>query len=196
MSLTTQFVTILTMLAGGMFVGASVDTFERFFHNRNKKSLLEIIYQLLFWLIQAAFLFYILYLANYGELRVYVFVALACGYASYRALFQNLYLKALEVIIRVVSAILRTLKKIIYHLVIWPIKSMIFLIFSLLIVVYKILLKGIILLFLVVFYPIKLVFRLIWRLVPKNMKNYLRHLAGFLDKIKNTMSKWKKRFNK
>ncbi|KHE72193.1 spore cortex biosynthesis protein YabQ [Halobacillus sp. BBL2006] len=196
MTLTTQFITILTMLAGGAFVGASLDTFERFFHNRNKKSWLEIIYQLLFWLFQAAFLFYILYLANYGELRVYVFVALVCGYASYRALFQNLYLKALEVGIRVGTAILRTVKKIIYHLVIWPIKSMIFLIFSLLIGVYKILLKGIILLFVVVFYPIKLILRLIWRLVPKNMKNYLRDLAGFLDKIKNTMSNWKKRFKK
>ncbi|CDQ21787.1 spore cortex biosynthesis protein YabQ [Halobacillus karajensis] len=196
MTLTTQFITILSMIGGGVFVGASMDTFERFFHKRKKKSWLEVIYQLGFWLIQAAFLFYLLYLANYGELRVYVFVAIVCGFAAYRALFQNLYLKTLEMWIRIVVSVIRFIKKTGYYLIFLPAKTIIFLIISLLLGVYKILLKGIILLFLVAFYPIRLAFRIIWRLLPKNMKIYLRHLAGFLDKMKNTMNKWMKRIKK
>ncbi|SFK57387.1 spore cortex biosynthesis protein YabQ [Halobacillus dabanensis] len=195
MTLTTQFITILSMIGGGMFVGASLDTFERFFHKR-KRSWLEAVYQLSFWLFQAAFLFYLLYLANYGELRVYVFVAILCGYAAYRALFQNFYLNTLERMISIGLAIIRFFKKTIYYLIFVPAKSIIFLIISLLLGVYKILLKGIIILFLVVFYPIRIVFQLIWRLLPKNMKNYLRHLAGFLGKIKNTMNNWFKRIKK
>ncbi|GEN55335.1 spore cortex biosynthesis protein YabQ [Halobacillus faecis] len=178
-----------------MFVGASLDTFERFFGKR-KRGWLEIIYQLSFWLIQASFLFYLLYLANYGELRVYVFVAIVCGFAAYRALFQQLYLKTLEMWIRISMAVFRFLKKTVYYLIFIPSKSIIFLIISLLLGVYKILLKGIIILFLVVFYPIRLIFRIIWRLLPKNMKKYLRDLAGFLDKMKNTMNNWMKRIKK
>ncbi|MGR9047959.1 spore cortex biosynthesis protein YabQ [Halobacillus faecis] len=195
MTLTTQFITIVAMIGGGMFVGASLDTFERFFGKR-KRGWLEIIYQLSFWLFQASFLFYLLYLANYGELRVYVFVAIVCGFAAYRALFQKLYLRTLEMWIRISLAVFRFLKKTVYYLIFIPSKSIIFLIISLLLGVYKILLKGIIILFLVVFYPIRLIFRIIWRLLPKNMKKYLRDLAGVLDKMKNTMNNWMKRIKK
>jgi spore cortex biosynthesis protein YabQ len=195
MTLTTQFITILSMIGGGIFVGASLDTFERFFYKR-KKSWLEVVYQLSFWLFQAAFLFYLLYLANYGELRVYVFVAIVCGFAAYRALFQNLYLKILEIMIRIGLAIIHFFKKTIYYLIFVPAKTIILLIISLLLGVYKILLKGTIILFLVAFYPIRLVCQVIWRLLPKNMKNYLRHLAGFWDKMKNTMNNWMKRIKK
>ncbi|MYL39778.1 spore cortex biosynthesis protein YabQ [Halobacillus litoralis] len=196
MTLTTQFMTILSMIGGGMFVGASLDTFERFFHKRNKQSWLELLYQLIFWLVQAAFLFYLLYLVNYGELRVYVFAAVVCGFAAYRALFQNLYLRSLEVWIRIFMAVLTFLKKTVYYLVYVPAKSIIFLIISLLLGVYKILLKGIIILLIVAFYPIKLLFRVIWRFLPKNMKNYLSKSAGFLKKMKNIMISWIKRFKK
>ncbi|MGP4077923.1 spore cortex biosynthesis protein YabQ [Halobacillus sp. K22] len=196
MTLTTQFVTILSMIAGGIFVGASLETFERLFHKRNKKSWFELIYQLAFWIFQAAFLFYLLYLANYGELRVYVFIAVVCGYAAYRALLQSSYMKMLEVWIKVVTSILRGIKKIFFNLIFIPLKSIFFLIITLLIGIFKILLKGIFLLFLVAFYPIKVVFRLIWRLLPKNTRNYLRRLAGFLDKIKNIGINWFKKFRK
>lgn len=196
MTLTTQFITILCMVGGGIFVAASLDVFERLFGNRNKKSWTELFYQLSFWLSQAAILFYILYKANYGELRVYVFLAILCGFAMYRALLQPLFLTGLEKLIRVAMGLYRVIKKVIYRLLIWPIRSIIFLIFSLLIVVYKIVLKGILLIIVVLFYPIRIVFIGIWRLLPKNAKKYLMFSAGFWDKIKNIMISWKKRFYK
>lgn len=196
MTLSTQFITIFSMIFAGGFVAASLDTFERFFGRRNKRSWLEVIYQLGFWLTQAAFLFFLLYKANYGELRIYVFLAIVCGFAAYRALFQKLYLSILEVIIKIISTILGIVKKIVDISIIWPIKTIFFLIISLLILVYKIFLKGIILMFLVVFYPIRGIIRLIWRLVPLNVKNSLRHLAGFFVTIKNTIIKWKNRLLK
>ncbi|WP_236096550.1 spore cortex biosynthesis protein YabQ [Bacillus sp. SB49] len=179
-----------------MGVGASMDTFERIFGRRNKRAWREVFYQLGFWFVQAVFLFYLLYLANYGELRVYVFLAILCGFSAYRALFQKVYLRALEAWIRLWLGIWNAVKKLVYYVLFLPSKSIIFLIISLLLGVYKILLKGIILLFLVIFYPIRLILRVIWRLVPKNMKNYLRKTAGFLDKIKNTWNKWIKRLKR
>ncbi|RWZ51263.1 spore cortex biosynthesis protein YabQ [Halobacillus fulvus] len=192
MTLTTQFVTILSMMGGGMIVGASLDAFERFFRRRNKKSWLEIIYQLGFWLTQACMLFYILYLANYGELRLYVFLAVVCGFAAYRALFRGPFLRGLEVGIRVVTSVLRALRKIGYNLLIRPIQSIFFLIFALLTGIYALFLKSIYYLFLVIIYPIRLIFRLLWRLLPKNAKKSLRYVAGFLGKMKNTKTIWNK----
>ncbi len=196
MTLTTQFITMLSMLAGGIYVGAAIDTFERLFSQRNKKSWLEIFRQLFFWLFQAAFIFYILYQANYGELRVYVFVALICGFAAYHALFQGTYLKALELWIKIVTAIVKGVKTAIYRLIIWPIRMLVVILISLLFGVYKILYKGIFIVFLVGFYPIKFVFLIFWRLLPKNLKKNLRQAAGFWVKIKNTMKNWKKIFPK
>lgn len=193
MTLTTQFVTILSMIGGGIVVGAALDTFERFFHKRNKKSWFEIVYQLGFWLCQAAFLFYLLYLANYGELRIYVFVAIVCGFAMYRSLLQKVYLKLLETSVRIMTSVLGVLKKLGYYFIIWPIRTLVIMISSLLLVVYRIVLKGIFLLFLVIIYPIRLILIGFWRLLPKNAKNYLRYLAGFWDKIKNTINQWKNR---
>lgn len=191
MTLTTQFITIFAMLGGGAIVGASLDTFERFFHNRNKRSWLEIIYQLGFWLCQAIILFYLLYLANYGELRVYVFIAIVCGFAMYKALFQTIYMRALNICIRMVSSIIHFIKKMGYYCIVLPVRTIVLLILSLLIMVYKILLKGIIVVILVFYYPIRWIFSIIWRLLPKNAKNYLRYLKGIWAKIKNTILNWK-----
>ncbi|MCA0972706.1 spore cortex biosynthesis protein YabQ [Halobacillus litoralis] len=191
MTLTTQFVTILSMIGGGIIVGASLDMFERFFHKRNKRSWFEIFYQLGFWFCQAVLLFYILYLANYGELRVYVFIAVVCGFAMYRALFQTFFNKWLNRLIRWAVSVMNVLKKLGYYFIVWPVQTLITLIFSLLLVVYKILLKGILLLFIILFYPVRMIFNVLWRLLPKNAKNYLRYLKGKWDKIKNTIIKWK-----
>ncbi|UOQ44664.1 spore cortex biosynthesis protein YabQ [Halobacillus salinarum] len=196
MTLTTQFLTILSMLAGGVYVGASIDTFERLFYKRNKKSWLELFRQLFFWLFQSAIIFFFLYQANYGELRVYVFIALACGFSAYQALFKKMFVQLLEVVIRVVTAIIRGLITTVEKLIIFPIKTILLLIISLLFWVYKVLLKGIFIVLLVGFYPIKLIFKIIWRLLPQKWKIYLRKAAGFWMKIKNTMINWKKRIRK
>ncbi|TGB00809.1 spore cortex biosynthesis protein YabQ [Halobacillus salinus] len=191
MTLTTQFVTILAMLGGGAIVGASLDTFERFFHKRNKKSWLEIVYQLGFWLCQASILFYLLYLANYGELRVYVFVAIVCGFAMYKALLQKVYMKCLNIGIRIMSSILQFLKKTGYYLIVVPVRTLILFVISLLLLVYKIVWKGITIVFHVIYLPLKWIFSMIWRLLPKNVKKYLRYLKGISAKIKNIFTSWK-----
>ncbi|WP_173918004.1 spore cortex biosynthesis protein YabQ [Halobacillus sp. Marseille-Q1614] len=194
MTLTTQFMTMISMLAGGVYIGAAIDTFNRLFRNRNQRSWLEFLWQPAFWISQAAFLFYILYLVNFGEIRVYVFVAILCGYSAYRALFQNLYQKTLELSIRLVTALFRLIKRILRILIYLPVVGVLILLKNVGFLVYRILYKGIYIVLLVVFTPLMLVFRMIWRLLPEKIQNYLHKGAGFWVKIKNTLSnKWKKK---
>ncbi|MCP3029686.1 spore cortex biosynthesis protein YabQ [Halobacillus sp. A5] len=191
MTLTTQFMTMIAMVAGGIYTGAAIDTFERLFRNRNKRSWLEFAWQSAFWMTQAAFLFFLLYSVNYGEIRMYIFVALFCGYAGYRALFQRGYNRILEAGIRVVMGILRFLKRLFDIFIVWPLTTLIIISKNVLIWVYRILYKGIFIVFTVVFYPILLLFRIIWKLLPEKIKKYFLQLAGFYDTIKNIIvNKW------
>ncbi|UOQ91363.1 spore cortex biosynthesis protein YabQ [Halobacillus shinanisalinarum] len=196
MTLTAQFMTMIAMISGGIYIGAAVDTFERLFYKRNKKSWLELVWQLAFWVIQAALLFFLLFIVNYGELRLYVFVAILCGYAAYRGLLQPGYKKILEHVINVATKLITFFLRLFNAVIIWPIRTIILLITSLLFAVYKVFYKCTHLLFLVVLYPFLLVFRAIWKLLPIKAKKNLNKTAGFWVKIKNTINKWKDRTRK
>ena len=91
MTLTVQFYTMIAMVAMGVWLGVAMDTYSRFFHPSKSKSLWLYANDVVFWLLQGLLIFYVLYVVNEGELRLYVFLALLCGYAAYRALLQPLY---------------------------------------------------------------------------------------------------------
>jgi len=103
MSLTIQFYTMVAMIAMGSFIGASMDTYHRFFKRDQRKIWLAIINDVLFWILEALLLFYILFLVNKGEIRFYIFLALLCGYACYQSLLKGIYLHLLERLIIVVK---------------------------------------------------------------------------------------------
>ncbi|MFC7322307.1 spore cortex biosynthesis protein YabQ [Halobacillus campisalis] len=190
MTLTTQFMTMISMIAGGIYIGMAADTFERLFYKRNKKSWLEFVWQSAFWITQAAFLFYILYKVNYGEMRVYIAVALLCGYAAYRALLQELYHRWLEFWIRVILRILRFMKRLFNVLVVWPLMAVVVLSKNVLFLVYRVLYKGIYIVFIVAFSPFLFIFRIVWKLLPINTKKFLHKIGGFYVTIKNIIKNW------
>ncbi len=93
MTLSTQFLTMLSMIGMGSFFGVMFDTYQRFLDRPNRKSWIVFFNDLLFWVIQALIIFYILFLVNNGELRFYIFIALLCGFAAYQSLLKGIYLK-------------------------------------------------------------------------------------------------------
>ncbi len=96
MTLTVQLHTMLSMAATGLYLGAAIDTYGRFSKKRHSFHWLVALNDLLFWLIQSFVVFFVLLGSNHGEVRFYIFLALLCGYAAYRALFQTIYKKLLE----------------------------------------------------------------------------------------------------
>lgn len=208
MTLTTQFMTMLAMIGmGGMF-GASLDTYQRFLKRPERKRWAVFINDIFFWLLQGLAIFYILFLVNQGELRLYVFLALLCGFAAYQSLFKRIYLKLLELLISMFISFYRFIVKFLRFFVIKPVQGLVTAVIAVILMLGKATLalflfsyKVIILILKIITLPLKWIFMLIWRLLPKHIKKmvdkFYRALAGYFIKIKNycvkKINNWKKK---
>jgi len=190
MTLSTQFITMLVMFSSGLYLGMAIDTFRRFERNWKGKHVLTYALEILFWILQGLVIFYFLFIANQGELRLYIFLSILCGYAAYQSLIRSTYMKFLEVLINWIAATIRFGRRMFILLVYRPIQWVILLIIRLLMGIWAILIWLFWVLLKVIWYPIRLIGRIIWWFIPKNAKNYLRKLAGIYSKIKNIILKW------
>lgn len=196
MSLTTQFYTMIAMIGMGSWLGAALDTYGRFLKRPKRAQWFLFINDILFWVLQGLIIFYILLSVNEGELRVYVFLALLCGYAAYQSLFRTGYLKLLEVLISGVISTYRFIAKTLHLFIVRPIQLLIqFIIvlalgaFKLLTAVCRIFYNILVVLLKIILSPVRFIGVLLWKLVPRKMKNFLvkyfYNYAGILKRIKN-----------
>lgn len=194
MTLTTQFYTLITMIGMGSCFGASLDTYQLFLKRTERRRWIVFIHDLLFWLIQALLVFYVLFLVNQGELRFYSFLALVCGFAAYQALFKKSYLFILKIMIAFVKGILRLIKKICEVLLVKPILAVILLIVFLVKLLYtglfslvQMILKVVIWVIRVILVPFVWLLRRIFKILPKafthKMEKLYNHIKGFFIKV-------------
>lgn len=208
MTLSTQFITMVTMIGMGVFFGAMLDTYQRFLQRPKRKHYLVFLNDLLFWIIQALILFYVLFLVNKGELRFYILIALFCGFAAYQSLLKRGYQRILEKLIQFAVAAAHMVRRTVNFLVIKPILGLVQLaLFFILFVgrgllaLVKFILKLILLSIKIVWYPVGKTLLNLWKLLPKrikkNVERLYNNLAGNFSKIKNysirLFEKWRKR---
>ncbi|SDN84111.1 spore cortex biosynthesis protein YabQ [Bacillus sp. OK048] len=207
MTLTTQFLTMLSMIGMGSLFGAMFDTYQRFIDRPNRKSWIVFFNDLLFWVIQALIIFYILFLVNNGELRFYIFVALLCGFAAYQGLFKGIYLKLLEMMINTVIAIYRFMRKAFQLIIYKPVLGLFQLVISIIILIgrglyslVQFVLKVLLFVLKVIWVPFVKIILIIWKLLPKGIKKYVEKLynktAGIFMEIKNYLLKIIKKLKK
>ncbi|MFL0365683.1 spore cortex biosynthesis protein YabQ [Pseudobacillus sp. 179-B 2D1 NHS] len=203
MTLTVQFETLLSMIAMGITFGAFLDTYQRFLKRQTRPRAVSFFTDIIFWCLFGLLIFYCLYRVNYGEIRLYLFLALLCGYSAYQALFKRLYLRLLEQMILAVVNIFLFLKKCGYFLIILPIKLIIKAIVIVIGLIGKTLLvlaKSTLYLLLwigkIVFSPILLIWRFFPDSIRKRATALKEKLAGFFLLIKNKImdraNRWKK----
>ncbi|MEH7546999.1 MULTISPECIES: spore cortex biosynthesis protein YabQ [Bacillaceae] len=207
MTLSTQFLTMLSMIGMGSLFGAMFDTYQRFLNRPKQKAWIVFINDILFWVIQALIIFYTLFIVNSGELRFYIFIALLCGFAAYQALLKGIYLRLLEIGIQSVIAIYNFIRKMIQLLIYKPIVGLI----QLLIVIILALGRGLltlvkfvykVLLFIlkVILFPLQKTVLLFWKLLPKSLKKTVEKLynktAGNLKEIMNYINKWRDKWKR
>lgn len=206
MTLTIQFYTLLAMIGMGSGFGAALDTYSRFLNRSERKRWIVFIHDLLFWIIQGLLIFYVLFLVNEGEFRLYLFLALLCGFSAYQALFKGFYLRFLEFLIILVIKLARFIANSVHMLIFLPIKWVIVSILAIIIGIGKFVLAllkwaGKLLLFILnIFWrPLKWILTYIWNLLPvfvtKNVGKFYNKGKGILLKIKNsifrTINGWK-----
>ncbi|EKN70324.1 spore cortex biosynthesis protein YabQ [Neobacillus bataviensis LMG 21833] len=201
MTLSTQFLTMLSMIGMGSLFGAMFDTYQRFLKRPKQRAWIVFINDVLFWIIQALIIFYTLFLVNNGELRFYIFIALVCGFAAYQSLFKGIYLRLLEAVIQTVISIVTFLKKTFQLLIYKPVVGLIQLVITIILVLgrglltlVKFVFKIILLILKIVYVPLKTMVILFWKILPKGIKNSVEKLynrtAGNFEKIRNYTSKW------
>nr|WP_263323930.1 spore cortex biosynthesis protein YabQ [Neobacillus sp. Marseille-Q6967] len=207
MTLSTQFITMISMIGMGSLFGAMFDTYQRFLNRPNRNHWIVFFNDLLFWITQALIIFYILFLVNNGELRFYIFIALLCGFAAYQSLFKGIYLKLLEFIINLVISIYKFLRNTFRLLIYKPIVGLIQLVISLLILLGRGLLSLVKFVYKLVLWVLKAlwlviskILLIVWKLLPKSLKKSVEKLynktAGKFKVIQNYMLKWLDRWKK
>ncbi|MGA9290315.1 MAG: spore cortex biosynthesis protein YabQ [Anaerobacillus sp.] len=190
MTLTVQFYTMIAMVAMGVWLGIAMDTYSRFLHPGKSKSLWLYANDVVFWLLQGLLIFYVLYGVNEGELRFYVFLALLCGYAAYRSLFQPLYRRVLERMIIMITGLIHFVRNLFIYLVYRPVRFILKVLLSLCMIVVSI---GTTIFWFIVklfWVPIKWLLLLIWKLMPRSIREALIKVAGIADTIKNYIYNW------
>jgi spore cortex biosynthesis protein YabQ len=208
MTLSTQFITLLSMIGMGSLFGAMFDTYQRFLKRPKRKQWIVFFNDLLFWIIQAVIIFYTLFLVNNGELRFYIFLALICGFAAYQSLFKGIYLRLLEITIKTIIAITRFIKKTFQLLIYKPIVGLIQLIIVIIIAIgrglltlVKFISKVLLLIVKIILFPLQKIVLVFWKLLPKSLKKFVEKLynktAGNFQRIRNYITKlinrWKNR---
>lgn len=196
MTLTVQFYTMVSMVAMGLWLGIAMDTYSRFLHPHRKKSFWLYINDVIFWLLQGLLIFYVLFLVNEGTLRLYIFFALLCGYAAYRALFQQLYRHSLERIIIITVAIMIFIKSLVTNLLYRPILFILKLLLSLCMMLISIITTIFWFIIKLFWVPVKWGFLLLWRLIPLSIRARLIKTAGIADTIKNYIKNWLSKLRK
>jgi spore cortex biosynthesis protein YabQ len=207
MILSTQFLTMISMIGMGSLFGAMFDTYQRFLQRPKRKQWIVFINDLLFWIIQALLVFYTLFLVNKGEIRFYIFIALICGFAAYQSLLKELYLRLLELLIQTIITISQFAKKTFLLLIYKPIVGLIQLMIIMVLTIGRGLFTLVKFVYTVILFIIKAVFGFVgkillffWKLMPKGLKNSVEKLynktAGNFKKIGNYILKWKDRWKK
>jgi spore cortex biosynthesis protein YabQ len=183
MTLSTQFLTMLSMIGMGSLFGVMFDTYQRFLDRPNRKSWIVFFNDLLFWVIQALIIFYILFLVNNGELRFYIFIALLCGFAAYQSLIKGLYLKFLEMMINTIIAIYRFMRRTFQLIIYKPVLGLFQLVISTFILLgrgllslVQFVLKVFLFIVKVIWTPIKTIILILWKLLPKGIKKTVEKL--------------------
>jgi len=209
MTLSTQFLTMLSMVGMGTLFGAMFDTYQRFLNRPKRKHWIVFFNDLLFWVIQALIIFYTLFLVNNGELRFYIFIALVCGFAAYQCMFKGVYLWFMELLISAAISVYRFLKNTLNLLIYKPVVSLVQLVIFMILLLGRGLFSLVkfvlrVLLFIVkvlILTTLQKIFLVIWKLLPKGIKKTVEKLynktAGNFKGIQNYLimiiDKWKKK---
>lgn len=200
MTLTTQAYTMLAMIGMGSFLGASLDTYRHFLNRQQLMKWVVFVNDLVFWIVQALLVFYVLLLVNEGVLRFYIFLAILCGFAAYQSLFRTFYLKTLFFCIRIVTMIYQFIKKAIQLFIFKPITIIVGLIATIIAGLFAFLwrvLKGtsqvIWKLCKILLSPLLWLMKQLWRRLPApfrvKSKKILRKVEGFSESVKKLFSR-------
>ncbi|RPJ99928.1 spore cortex biosynthesis protein YabQ [Priestia endophytica] len=189
MTLNVQFYTMVAMALTGSYLGAAIDTYRFFFNRQLVSRWIVFCHDIVFWLLQAVLIFYVLFVVNEGELRFYIFLALLCGFAAYQSLFKKPYQSLLTFLVRAVVSLYLFVVRLIQGLVVKPIWFIIQALIAIVLYVGNLLFTVTLTVLKIFLFPLAWLLRIIWRMLPTSVQQFcyrfFQSLKGFSVKIKN-----------
>jgi spore cortex biosynthesis protein YabQ len=190
MSLELQFITMIAMASCGIFIGMAVDTFYRFHSRKKRTGFFHYANEILFWILQGIILFYILFLINKGEIRLYIWLAVLLGFLTYQTFLKEWYKRFLEKLIRFGIALFRFIRKLI-ELFIWKPAYWLFQLFTYLLTLFWAVVIWVLLIPWKIFRrPILFFLRKIEQLVPEKLRKNLLFFVRIYSKMKDIIGNW------
>ncbi|QKS69648.1 hypothetical protein FLK61_22845 [Paenalkalicoccus suaedae] len=105
----------------GVLIGTSINLYSRFF--RYAPRMLLYVAAPLLGIALAAWYFYLLYQVNYGEVRIYLLLAIVVGYLLYLRLFAKTVTKILDLVEKLVIRTCMLVYSLFYYIIVIPTKA-------------------------------------------------------------------------
>ncbi|WNR44778.1 spore cortex biosynthesis protein YabQ [Paenibacillus roseipurpureus] len=121
MTLHVQFHTIFMMFLSGVSIGAIFDVFRVLSGKLRLPRWAIPIVDGIYWIVATILVFKILIYSNEGQVRMFIFLGIGIGICFYFAFLSSWVIKLTLVLIRIIVAIYRFLKKTVEILIIKPI---------------------------------------------------------------------------
>lgn len=192
MMLSTQFITLFTMIAAGFYVGIAKDTLRRFAPLWEDRFILRYGIEIVFWLMNTVILYYVLFLVNAGELRAILFVAVLLGFSIYQALASAIYVNILESCIRVGTTLFTGVSKLVSLLLIRPIRFIFRTLKKGVFLILGGIVTGIAFLLKIVFSPLKWVGKRVYARLPEKITKFIPTREQIYSILKYIANFWKK----
>ncbi len=120
MSLSVQFATMGLMLASGIGIGLLFDLYRVLAHELRIPRWLIPLFDLAYWVIATIFVFRMLFIGNFGQVRVFVFLGLAVGYTVYFLGLSRSSVKMIRMVLRAIEALIQFVIRCVEILIIRP----------------------------------------------------------------------------
>lgn len=182
MTLSEQFATMISMAVMGLWIGGSLTTYHRFIHPDKRWRWIMIFTDIFFWIVQGLLAFLVLLYVNEGHIRFYMFIALLCGFAAYKALFEKIYQILLEKLINITVRTIDLIKKTVTVIIITPLIFLAKLLYQLVKMIGKVLLSILLFLLTILSFPLKWLYMLVF---PKRFRQWLVTSFKRLGKVKD-----------
>jgi|SRR5690625_2476621 len=192
MTLDTQLLTMVSMILGGIYLGFATETYRRIAISWQNKPVLTYFLEITYWILQTCVLFFVLYQVNNGELRIYIFIACLLGFSIYKVLFQKIYQRVLEWIIKIVVTIVTGLIKLIHTLIVHPVLWLGHLVIRIISSIIQFSYRFLLMLMKILFYPFKPLFHFSQKVIPKKIQKKVTTTLSFCSTIITKLGKWLK----
>lgn len=169
MTLSVQFLTMGWMLACGFLIGFAFDLYRVLAGELRLPRLLLPLFDLLYWALCTLLVFRVLFHANYGEVRIFVFIGLITGALFYFTFFSRTAIGVIRWLIEAVKRLVRLLIRVVDTVIITPIRGLIRLVTILLGFLYAVaifLLKIV----LQLLYPVRILGRALYRFLKRRLR--------------------------